>query len=388
MAKVIKLVGEIDSWGYMAYQIQNQLSNTKKGDAIELQIDSLGGDVAQAKTIQNMIKSQGNVTAHIVGYTASAATWVALGANKVIMNEDVLMLIHQTSSDLTLYQSVNADDLTQIIAELQKTKKDNEAFDLSIAQSYVRHSKGKLDVKSALNLMKDAAWLTPDDALKYGLVDEISNEKNMQIVDSAISKKIMNTLKMPAIPIQQPIEQEPEKKNMVTAIKDALTQVFGGSVANIAPAEAPKVQSEKDNTIMKKDYVKVNTLLNVEGIEVKDGNITLTEDQVKSINDALAAKDAKVDELNKSLDTAKADKKTADDALSNAEKTIDTISDDIKSTDGLAGKVDKIKTIMNHVAGVQIDTPAAEHDPEDCSDVAHDPVNDMVAPYLHRNTKK
>lgn len=388
MAKVIKLVGEIDSWGYMAYQIQNQLSNTKKGDAIELQIDSLGGDVAQAKTIQNMIKSQGNVTAHIVGYTASAATWVALGANKVIMNEDVLMLIHQTSSDLTLYQSVNADDLTQIIAELQKTKKDNEAFDLSIAQSYVRHSQGKLDVKSALDLMKDAAWLTPDDALKYGLVDEISNEKNMQIVDSAISKKIMNTLKMPAIPIQQPIEQEPEKKNMVTAIKDALTQVFGGSVANVAPAEAPKVQSEKDNTIMKKDYVKVNTLLNIEGIEVKDGNITLTEDQVKSINDALAEKDAKVDELNKNLDTAKADKKTADDALSNAEKTIDTISDDIKSTDGLAGKVDKIKTIMNHVAGVQVDTPAAEHDPENCSDVALDPVNDMVAPYLHRNTKK
>lgn len=388
MAKVIKLVGEIDSWGYMSYQIQNQLSNTKKGDAIELQIDSLGGDVAQAKTIQNMIKSQGNVTAHIVGYTASAATWVALGADKVVMNEDVLMLIHQTSTNLDIYQNVNADDLTQIIADLQKTKKDNEAFDLSIAQSYVRHSQGKLDVKSALDLMKDAAWLTPDDALKYGLVDEISNEKNMQVVDSAISKKIMNTLKMPAIPVKQHAEQEPEKKNMVTAIKDALTQVFGGSVANVAPAEAPKVQSEKDNTIMKKDYVKVNTLLNVEGIEVKDGNITLTEDQVKSINDALAEKDAKVDELNKSLDTAKADKKTADDALSNAVKTIDTISDDIKSTDGLAGKVDKIKTIMNHVAGVQVDTPAAEHDPEDCSDVAHDPVNDLVAPYLHRNTKK
>jgi chromosome segregation ATPase len=243
-------------------------------------------------------------------------------------------------------------------------------------------------VKGALNLMKDAAWLTPDDALKYGLIDEISNEKNMQIVDNAISKKIMNALKMPAIPIKQPAEQEPEKKNMVTAIKDALTQIFGGSVANVSPAEAPKVQSEKDNTIMKKDYVKVNTLLNVEGIEVKDGNITMTEDQVKSINDALAEKDAKVDELNKSLNTAKADQQTAADALSNAEKTIDTISDDIKSTEGLAGKVDKIKTIMNHVAGVPVDTPAAEHDPDDCSDVAKDPVNDMVAPYLHRNTKK
>lgn len=388
MPKVIKLVGDIDSWGYMTYQIQNQLSNTKKGDSIELQIDSLGGDVAQAKTIQNMIKSQGNVTAHIVGYTASAATWVALGADKVVMNEDVLMLIHQTSCDLTLYQSVNADDLTQIIADLQKKKKDNEAFDLSIAQSYVRHSQGKLDVKGALNLMKDAAWLTPDDALKYGLIDEISNEKNMQIVDNAISKKIMNALKMPAIPITQPAEQEPEKKNMVTAIKDALTQIFGGSVANVAPAEAPKIQSEKDNTIMKKDYVKFNTLLNVEGIEVKDGNITLTEDQVKSINDALAEKDAKVDELNKSLNTAKADQQTAADALSNAEKTIDTISDDIKSTEGISGKVDKIKTIMNHIAGVQVDTPPAEHDPDDCSDVAKDPVNDMVAPYLHRNTKK
>ena len=37
---------------------------------------------------------------------------------------------------------------------------------------------------------------------------------------------------------------------------------------------------------MKKDYLKVNAILNVEGLEFdKDGKCNLTEDQVKALND-------------------------------------------------------------------------------------------------------
>lgn len=382
MPKIIKLVGEIDSWGYMAWTIEDQLSDVKAGEEVELQIDSLGGDVAQGKRIQNMIKAQGNVTAHIVGYTASAATWIALGANKVVMNEDVLMLIHKTSNELDLYRTVNADDLDKIITDLQKVKKDNEAFDLSIAQTYVRHSNGKLDVKGAIDLMKDAAWLTPQEALKYGLIDEISNEKNMQVINNKISLKVMNSLKMPAIP-KIVKDEEPEKKGVVGYVKEALTQFFGGAVSIAAPPKSPDVQTEKSNQIkvMNKNYVKVNTLLNLEGLDVQDGKVTLTEDQVKSINDALTDKETKIKDL-------QALAKTAEEALVNANSTLDTISDEVKSATDLKGKVDKVKSIMDKVAGVHLDTSPAENDPEDCSDIAKDPVNDMVAPYLSRNIKK
>lgn len=41
---------------------------------------------------------------------------------------------------------------------------------------------------------------------------------------------------------------------------------------------------------MKKDYQKVNAILNVQGLEFdNDGKVTLTEDQVKALNEKVAA---------------------------------------------------------------------------------------------------
>ncbi len=45
-----------------------------------------------------------------------------------------------------------------------------------------------------------------------------------------------------------------------------------------------------------KDYTKINTLLNVEGVEDSDGKVTLTEEQVKAVNDRLDALETEVGE--------------------------------------------------------------------------------------------
>ena len=64
---------------------------------------------------------------------------------------------------------------------------------------------------------------------------------------------------------------------------------------------------------MKKDYQKVNAILNVEGLEFdKDGKVTLTEDQVKALNEKVDAlekdasdKQTKVDELTVQVENLK-----------------------------------------------------------------------------------
>ena len=64
---------------------------------------------------------------------------------------------------------------------------------------------------------------------------------------------------------------------------------------------------------MKKDYQKVNSILNVEGLEFdNDGKVTLTEDQVKALNEKLGAlekdasdKQTKVDELTVQVENLK-----------------------------------------------------------------------------------
>ena len=64
---------------------------------------------------------------------------------------------------------------------------------------------------------------------------------------------------------------------------------------------------------MKKDYQKVNSILKVEGVEVdKEGKVTLTEEQVKALNDRIANleqessdKDNQISELKKQNENLK-----------------------------------------------------------------------------------
>lgn len=64
---------------------------------------------------------------------------------------------------------------------------------------------------------------------------------------------------------------------------------------------------------MKKDYQKVNSILKIEGVEVdKDGKVTLTEEQVKALNDRItnleqesSDKDNQISELKKQNENLK-----------------------------------------------------------------------------------
>lgn len=54
---------------------------------------------------------------------------------------------------------------------------------------------------------------------------------------------------------------------------------------------------------MKKDYLKVNAILNVEGLEFdKDGKVALTEDQVKALNEKMNALEEDVSDKQTLLD--------------------------------------------------------------------------------------
>ena len=61
---------------------------------------------------------------------------------------------------------------------------------------------------------------------------------------------------------------------------------------------APSIVSE-----MKKDYTKINTLLNVEGVEDSDGKVILTEEQVRAVGeqkDLVRQRDEQIKNLQKS----------------------------------------------------------------------------------------
>ena len=77
----------IDIDSYIGYPISKGYVKNKlqpmKGKPCTVRINSYGGDVQTALDIRQQFIDHGQVTAYIIGMTASAATILAMGARKV-----------------------------------------------------------------------------------------------------------------------------------------------------------------------------------------------------------------------------------------------------------------------------------------------------------------
>ena len=133
------------------------------GCPLTLRINSSGGSVFAAHAIHNLIKSYaGPVTAVIDGIAASAATIIAMAAEKVVMPSNSMMMIHDPMIGLNGYH--NEEDLEDFLNALKKIKE-------SIVSSYLGRS--KLSAEALSRMMKASTWLTAKECLDMGFADEI-----------------------------------------------------------------------------------------------------------------------------------------------------------------------------------------------------------------------
>lgn len=166
------IVDSEDAWIYDMFGIENaspvKIRDALKeanGSDIDIFINSGGGSVFAGSEIYSMIQRyKGNVTIHVTGLAASAASVIAC-AGKCLMSATAQMMVHNVSS----YASGdyrNFDKMSEVL------KKANEA----IAAAYVQ--KSGMSMQDALELMDVETWLTAKDALEYGLIDGIEENQN------------------------------------------------------------------------------------------------------------------------------------------------------------------------------------------------------------------
>ncbi len=391
----IRLQGEIDGWGYARNCLAYELSQASEGEQVVLEVDSLGGDVMEAISISNMLKEHGNITAHIVGFCASAATWLVYGCDKVVINDDCAYLIHKCSSYVDAWGMMNADELDALIDKLKSEKKSNEAIDLIIAQKYVKHSNGKMDMKAALKLMREERWMLPSEALDLGLVDEVSEEH--ALTNLAARCHVVNAMKsLPALPegffaAAKPqhtengaeVTEEPqvatneaaapveERRSVVQRLRDALTEIFGGSVAMV----------EQQPAVANSSYSELNALLGVESIEERGSQADISVGQLSLINARLAELADQVNAITVERDTITTERDTAVTNLSNAIAAIAGISEAVAAIDTVEGKVAAIKDALANAAGCSTETHASNAGDGHAEDVVLDGVNSLVAQY-------
>jgi ATP-dependent Clp protease, protease subunit len=152
-----------------------------KGD-ITINIKSYGGDLFSALSIYDYIRSLPNkVITKITGATASAATIIALAGDHRMISANARYLIHKPM----VGAMGNSDDFQKILGDL-------EDLDAGVIKLYVERS--NLNEEEVLNLMRAEKFISAEDALRMGFVDEIIQVKNVKINAENMDKKILEAL--------------------------------------------------------------------------------------------------------------------------------------------------------------------------------------------------
>lgn len=364
---IIKINGTIDSYGWMASNVRWQL-DAAKGKPVRCQINSMGGDVAQAVAISHMFEEYGDVVVELIGFTASAATFLGFGAKEIQAHEDCMWLMHKCSTNLDIYQDMNSDQIQTLIDDLNKTKKNADAIDCMIAQKYLNRCKSAKSMKDILDLMTEERWMPINEVLDLGFVDKVIPGKS--ITDSMRNMIFHNCtdMKMPLPPQKPAIDTTQQNDNNATssAVKDVLTAV-------VDFFKGHKTEDTVNNNIqftMNKKFEFVNSLLKVEGVSDNAGQITLTDAQMTAINDALKNHSA---ELQAATDKAT----TAETSLQDTVKSLDALSDTVKGKEKIEDKVAAIKEVFDKVPGTIPSTNPAGADADKFADCRKDEINNF-----------
>jgi ATP-dependent Clp protease protease subunit len=138
------------------------LANLGDVEQIKLRINSPGGDVFDGVAIYNAIKNhKAKVTAHVDGLAASAASLIAMAADKIVMPSNAFMLVHNASG----FAIGQAEDLRAVASDLDRVDK-------SMVATYVARS-GSTEAK-VRNLMKEDRLIDAKEAKEMGFTDEVS----------------------------------------------------------------------------------------------------------------------------------------------------------------------------------------------------------------------
>ena len=185
----VLVYGEIGQsfWGEEtvdAKQFSDDLAALGQLDEIDLRVNSPGGDVFAGIAIHNTLKKhKAKVVATVDGIAASAASYITMAADKIVMPKNAFMLVHGASG----FAWGNA-------ADMRKTAEDLERINTSLTATYAARS--KKDDATIAALMLEDRLMDASEALEYGLADEVTEEVQMaanyplKLLPKAVAEKI------------------------------------------------------------------------------------------------------------------------------------------------------------------------------------------------------
>ena len=325
----IEINDTIGYWECSHYYLKQQLAKYKD-QPVNVKISSLGGDANEGLKIYQLFKDHGNVTAYLYGFVASAATIIALGCKKTKVGKNSLYLIHNCLNWVDTWGMMNKEEIHDAISDLRKTIANQEKIDHMAASMYAEKS-GK-DIAEMKSIMTKNQWMTPEEALELGLVDEIIEGDIKADINANAKMQIrMEAMQLPKLPDGFSIEDNVKRigsvasmsfGELVTGLSTELAKIFNPKPNLKLEQETPATT----NTTMNKNFVAVLALLAIEAITEVDGNLQLSAEQMKTIDDKLA----EFKKMSDKLTQAETAQQTAVTAQQSAEKKVTDLETQLK----------------------------------------------------------
>jgi len=338
-AKIIVIDGYIGPFGYSKQFIRNELSGQSK-NPVTIKISSLGGSVDDALNIYDQFVEHGNVTAELSAFVASSATLVSLGAKTVRMNENSFYLIHKAMNWVDEWGTMNEDEIESLIAKLEAQKQQLAKITLQLAKMYVKKTDKTLD--EIINLMKKETWLTAEEAKTWGFVDEVFAP------DVAVN--YLDNLQMVAMITSNGFPEPPRKIHQNKSTEQAGDEdSFFERIWNRMLNKQKEVNPKNKKVEMKKQFIHLNSVLNVQSLESTEEGVFLNEGQLQQLEERLEANQQLVTERDSAVmerDTATTNLGTAQANLASAFDPFNAIDPAIASATTSEAKVAAIRTLL------------------------------------------
>lgn len=146
---------------------------------LDIRIDSAGGDVYEGFAIASAIQRYaGETHAYVDGLAASAASYIALMADRVTMNDFSMIMVHNA----WCMAVGNKEELVETAARL-------EALDDTIAG--IISARSGLSLDEARDAMAAETWYSAADAAEAGMCDEVveTSERIAASIDRRIAAR-------------------------------------------------------------------------------------------------------------------------------------------------------------------------------------------------------
>jgi len=155
----ISIYDEIGAYGISAKAFLTDLSKLPDKAPLTLRLNSPGGSVFDAVAIYNALQRHaGTVTVSIDGIAASAASYIAMAGDEIIMPENAFLMIHDPSG-MVMGTAADMRSMAEVLDKIGG----------SLLRGYAAKS-GKAEDEIA-KLMAKETWLDAGEALEMGFAD-------------------------------------------------------------------------------------------------------------------------------------------------------------------------------------------------------------------------